>query len=251
MKPFVSVILPNYNELENLKRGVLLSIYKYLNGQKFSWEVIISDDGSTDASINFIEKFIKVHPGFKFLKNPHAGKPFALASALKAARGEYVLFTDMDQSTPINQLEKLIPYTKDGFKVVIGSRGIRRRDSSLLRQLASVIFLLARKIFLLRNIKDTQCGFKLLQADLARNIFSRMRLFGRSSQSVGWKVTAYDVEMLFLAEKLGQEIQEVRVVWQDEDTSSGKKRNFIKESVEMFTEILRVSVNDMLGKYNV
>lgn len=251
MKPFISVILPNYNELENLKRGVLNNVYKYLKSQPFTWEVIISDDGSSDGSVAYAEEFMTKHKGFKLLKNRHAGKPFALRSALKIARGQYTLFTDMDQSTPINQLEKLIPYTKDGFKVVIGSRGIRRRDSSALRQLASVIFLLARKVFLLRNIKDTQCGFKLLQTDLARNIFSRMRLFGRSSQTVGWKVTAYDVEMLFLAEKLGEEIQEVRVVWQDEDTSSGKKRNFLKESIEMFTEILRVSVNDMLGKYNV
>lgn len=251
MKPLVSVILPNYNELENLKRGVLGNIANYLNTQPYGWEVIISDDGSTDNSIAYIENFIAKHPNFKLLKNRHAGKPYALKSAIHIAKGEYALFTDMDQSTPIDQLEKLLPYTKDGFRVVIGSRGIRRRDSSLIRQLASVIFLLARKIFLLRGIKDTQCGFKLLETGLAKKIFSHMRLFGRSSQVAGWKVTAYDVEMLFLAEKLGEEIQEVRVVWRDEDTSSDKKRNFVKESIEMFVEILRVRVNDMLRKYHV
>jgi len=76
-----------------------------------------------------------------------------------------------------------------------------------------------------------------------------MRIFGRNNKVIGWKVTAYDVELLFLAQKLGHEIQEVRVVWKDEDTSSGKNRNFIKESLEMFAEILRVRINDILGKY--
>ncbi|OGD79207.1 hypothetical protein A2368_00495 [Candidatus Collierbacteria bacterium RIFOXYB1_FULL_49_13] len=250
MKPLVSVILPNYNELENLKRGVLVSLSHYFAKQSYPWEVIISDDGSSDRSIAYLEQFIAHNKGFTLLKNPHAGKPFALRSAVMTAQGKYVLFTDMDQSTPIDQLDKLLPYTKDGFRIVIGSRGIRRRDSSLIRQLASVIFLLARKLFLLRDIKDTQCGFKLLETNLAKNIFARMRLFGRTQHSTGWKVTAYDVEMLFLAEKLGEEIQEVRVVWKDEDTSSGKKRNFLKESIEMFTEILRVRVNDILGKYD-
>lgn len=251
MTTLISVILPNYNELENLDRGVLSDIATYFSRQSYDWEVIISDDGSTDQSIEVIEKFIKNNPNFKLLKNQHAGKPFALRSGVKAAKGKYVLFTDMDQSTPINQLDKLLPYAKDGFKVVIGSRGIRRRDSSLLRQVASVVFLLARKIFLLRSIKDTQCGFKLFDRELAKSIFTRMRIFGRSNDSTGWKVTAYDVEMLFLAELLGEEIQEVRVVWSDEDTSSGKKRNFLKESIEMFLEILRVRINYTLGKYSL
>jgi dolichyl-phosphate beta-glucosyltransferase len=251
MTMLVSVILPNYNELENLERGVLSEIKTYLSRQSYDWEVIISDDGSTDKSLAFIEKFSKTNPRFKVVKNQHAGKPFALRSGVSAAKGKYVLLTDMDQSTPIGQLDKLLPYTQDGFKVVIGSRGIRRRDSSLLRQVASVIFLLARKIFLLRTIKDTQCGFKLFDRELARQIFSNMRIFGRSSDSIGWKVTAYDVEMLFLAEMLGEEIQEVRVVWRDQDTSSGKKRNFVKESIEMFLEILRVRINYTLGKYHV
>jgi glycosyltransferase involved in cell wall biosynthesis len=251
MTTLISVILPNYNELENLNRGVLKNIASYFATQSYSWEVIISDDGSTDGSIAFIEYFVRSNSHFRLLKNKHAGKPFALRNGVKVAEGQYVLFTDMDQSTPIDQLDKLLPYTHDGFKVVIGSRGIRRRDSSLLRQFASVIFLLARKIFLLRSIKDTQCGFKLFETDLAKNIFSHMRIFGRANRSVGWKVTAYDVEMLFLAEKFGEEIQEVRVVWKDEDTSSGKKRNFVKESIEMFLEILRVRINYMLGKYNV
>jgi hypothetical protein len=168
-------------------------------------------------------------------------------SGINAATGEYILFTDMDQSTPISELDKLMPHTQH-FGMVIGSRGARRTDSSLFRQLASVVFLTIRRLILLPEIKDTQCGFKLSRTSLAKEIFDHMRIFGRENRVEGWKVTAYDVEMLHLAKKLGEKIKEVRVIWKNEDTSSGKSRNFVKESIEMFLEILRVRVNDMLGK---
>ena len=154
------------------------------------------------------------------------------------------------QSTPISELGKLVSYTTEGYEIVIGSRGSRRPDSSFLRQLASIVFLLARRAILLPEIHDTQCGFKLLDTKLARQIFSRMRIFGRTNNAIGWKVTAYDVEMLHLAKKMGKPIKEVSVRWKNEDTSSGKSRNFVKESLEMFAEILRVRVNDLLGKYD-
>ncbi len=246
----ISIIIPNYNELGNLKRGVIQEVLRYLKKQTFSWEVIVSDDGSTDPSPKLIQDLAKREPRLRFLDNPHAGKPYALRSGILAARGDYVLLTDMDQSTPISELAKLLPYTKTSA-VVIGSRGARRLDTTPLRQLASIIFLTVRRLILLPEIKDTQCGFKLLKTDLARAIFANMRIFGRDNTASGWKVTAYDVEMLHLAKKMGATIKEVRVIWKNEDTSQGKSRNFIKESLEMFFEILRVRVNDLLGKYNV
>lgn len=250
-KPQYTILLPNYNEAENLKRGVLTQLAHYLSTAPFSWEVLISDDGSTDSSPTVIQEFCAKNPGFRLLQNPHAGKPYAIRSGLSAAKGEYTLITDMDQSTPISELDKLRPWIAQGYSVVIGSRGARRTDSSTLRQLASVTFLLFRRLILLPEIKDTQCGFKLLKTTLAREIFARLRLFGRHSRSVGWKVTAYDVELLHLAKKMGQSIKEVRVKWKNEDTSIGKSRNFIRESLEMLFEIMRVRVNDLLGKYNV
>ena len=251
MQPLVSVILPCYNEENNLKRGVLSDISSYLKKQKYSWEVIISDDGSTDDSLDIVAKFEKSNPNFRLLKNKHAGKPFALRSAIKGAKGKYVLFSDMDQSTPIEELGKLIPYVDEGYKVVIGSRGAKRKDAALYRKLASFVFSTARRIIILPELIDTQCGFKLVETKLADKIFANLRVLGRGSQATGWKVTAYDVEMLFIAKKLGEKIREVRVSWHDEDTSLGKKRNFVKESIEMLFEIMRVRVNDMLGKYHL
>lgn len=251
MKPLVTVLIPNYNEIENVKRGVLQNVADFLKKQPYDSEVIISDDGSTDTSIILIKDFILKHKNFRILYNQHAGKPYALRSGVREAKGKYVLLTDMDQSTPISELAKLIPWTKKGYPVVIGSRGAKRQDSTPIRQLASVIFLIVRRLILLPEIRDTQCGFKLLEKNLADNIFSRMRLFGRVNNAVGWKVTAYDVELLHLAKKMGAGIKEVPVIWKNEDASIGKSRNFFKESLEMLFEIMRVRVNDMLGKYNV
>jgi len=250
MVPLISVIIPNYNEIDNLRRGVLNHVNSYLKKQTFTWEVIIVDDGSTDASVTFLADFAKAHSGFRILKGDHSGKPFALRLGIKAAKGKYCLLTDMDQSTPIKELDKLLPYIND-FKVIIGSRGASRSNSSFVRKyVVSLGFLTVRRLILLPRIIDTQCGFKLIETRLAKTIFSLMRLFTRDNQAVGWKVTAYDVEMLFLARKLGYLIKEVRVAWRDEDTSVGKSRNFVKESIEMFTEILRVRLNDIRGRYH-
>lgn len=247
--PFLSVIIPNYNELKNLERGVLKDVSTFLSKEDYDWEVIISDDGSTDNSPEFVRRFLKSHPKFRLITSPHQGKPFALREGIKAARGKYVLLTDMDQSTPLSELGKLIPYTNT-HKLVIGSRSLRRKSSSLLRQLASIVFPTIRRAILLPRVKDTQCGFKLIERELASELFSRLRIFNRAGQTIGWKVTAYDVEMLYLARKLKNPIKEVRVIWRDEDTSVGKSRNFLKESFEMLLEIMRVRVNDLLGKYD-
>jgi glycosyltransferase involved in cell wall biosynthesis len=209
MKPLVTVLIPNYNEIENVKRGVLQDIVSYLNKQSYTSEIIISDDGSTDSSVLLIKEFASTHPQVRIIYNQHAGKPYALRSGIREAKGQYILLTDMDQSTPILELGKLLPWTAKGFDVVIGSRGARRTDSTPFRQLASIIFLVVRRMILLPEIHDTQCGFKLIETKLAGRIFSKMRLFGRVNNAVGWKVTAYDVELLHIAKILGAKIKEV------------------------------------------
>jgi len=245
----LSVVIPCYNEEKNLKRGVLDEIEKYLKKQDFSSEVIISDDGSTDGSLKFLDKYIKYHPRFKLLRNRHAGKPYALKAGLKSVKGEIILFTDMDQSAPITELRKLLPYFKENYKVVIGSRGLTRKNFPLYRQLASVIFRFLRQGLLLREIVDTQCGFKAFEREVAREIFSKLTIFKEEKKVKGWRVTAYDVEALFIAKKLSFRIKEVPVNWEDKDVARGKQKNFIKESWEMFTEILRVRLNDLKEKY--
>ncbi|PIU03862.1 hypothetical protein COT44_01095 [Candidatus Shapirobacteria bacterium CG08_land_8_20_14_0_20_39_18] len=246
---YLSVIIPCYNESENIQRGVLDEVETYLQKQKFSWEVIISDDGSTDGSWDLVEKFIDKNSKFIHLNNKHGGKPSAVRSGIEKAKGEWVLFTDMDQATPINQLDKLLPYFgKDD--IVIGSRGMTRKNFPIYRKLASFVFLNFRRLLLLSNIKDTQCGFKAFKREIALKLFPKLEFFRKQNQISGWKVSAYDVELLFLAEKNGYIIAEVPVVWEDTDISKGKQRSFIKESKEMLFEIIRVRLNDLKGKYD-
>lgn len=248
-KIYLSVIIPCYNEEENLKRGVLGRVERHLNQQKYPYEVIVSDDGSTDGSLAFLEKYSKTHPQFKLLKNPHVGKPFAIRSGINQAQGEIVLFTDMDQSAPINQVAKLLPYFKKGLDVVIGSRGQERAGFSLFRQLASHVFRFIRQRLLLKEIVDTQCGFKAFKNRVAKDLFSRLLIFKEAKKTKGWRVGAFDVELLFLAQKQGYKIAEVAIQWQDQDVASGKGRKFFQESQEMLAEILRVKFNDLLGRY--
>lgn len=248
MKPFLSVIIPCYNEEKNLKRGALDEVEAYLKKQKFESEVIISDDASSDNSREFVKKYLQAHPRFELLENKHAGKPFAVRAGIEKAQGEIILFTDMDQSAPIKEFDKFLPFFKKGFEVVIGSRGQERKGFSLLRLIGSNIFRLLRQRLLLPKIIDTQCGFKAFKNQVAKDLFSRLLIFKESQQTKGWKVGAFDVELLFIAQKKGYQIAEVIIDWEDKDV--GKEKKYFKESKEMVKEILRVKLNDLKKKYD-
>lgn len=249
---YLSVVIPCYNELKNLERGVLDEVGTFLAKQKFTSEVIVSDDGPTDGSREFLHAYVKKHPHFTHLKNKHAGKAFAVRAGIRQARGEIVLFTDMDQSTPLKEIIKFFPFFKKGYKVVIGSRGGSREGFPLLRKAASKIFLVFRQFILLREIKDTQCGFKAFTNKAINDLFDRLSVFRVKNDSRGWTVGAFDVELLFVAKKRGYQIAEVTVNWNDRDESETKgelKGRFFKESKHMLKEILRVKLNDLRGVY--
>lgn len=251
----VSIVIPCYNEERNLERGVLDQVYQYLQDQSFAWEIIVVNDGSTDNSKDLIERFGESKSNFQLFDIPHGGKPAAIWAGIQQARGDVVLFTDMDQSTPINELGALLPWYEQGFEVVIGSRSTSREGSSPLRQVGSFIFLTLRRLFLLRRIVDTQCGFKLCGRQVAVRIFPNLEFFKRKARPSGWKVTAYDVEFLYLAEKLGYRIREVPVRWANcdqsdtKDTGSGGAR-YISESVDMARQVLRIKLNQLRGLYD-
>lgn len=245
----LSIVIPNFNEKENLDRGVLEEVYDYLKKVKYSYEVIISDDDSTDGSRELAEKFSRSHQSFRMIPNPHGGKAKAVWAGIKAAKGELVLFTDMDQSTPLKEVEKLLPWFDRGFAVVIGSRGKARANFPWYRQITSWGFRIVRGIFLLRDVVDTQCGFKAMKTNVAKEIFPHLSAITNQTGSSGWTVSAFDVELLFLAEKSGHQIKEVDVSWQDEDVATNKNKRFIKESTDMLKQIFKVKLNDLQGVY--
>lgn len=251
--PYLTILMPCYNEEANLKRGVLSEVYYYLKKAKFTWEVIISDDGPTDKSADILDREIKKYKNFRHLRNPHGGKPSALMFGIREAKGKYILFTDVDQSTPITELDKLIPHLNK-YDVVIGSRGFERKDFPVYRKLGAVVFANFRKSMLLPHINDTQCGFKLFERESVTKAFPLLQFFKTKERTSGWKVTSYDVELLHIMEKMGKKIKEVVVTWKDEDKSSSKGQGggrYLRESKEMFIQILRVKMNDLKGQYKV
>jgi dolichyl-phosphate beta-glucosyltransferase len=247
MTPRLSIIIPNYNEKENLQAGSLEGVASYLGKVKFSWEVIISDDGSTDGSLQLVEAFAKKHDHFRLLKNPHGGKAAAINAGVSAAKGEIILFTDMDQSTPIKEVEKLLPYYDEGYDVVFGSRGKARNNFPIMRQITSWGFRAFRQLFLLSHITDTQCGFKSFQSAAAKKLFPKLSVLRQ--KATGWTVSAFDVELLFLAQEAGYKLKEVDVEWSQQDISTGKGNKLVKESIDMLKQIITVKVNDLKGLY--
>jgi dolichyl-phosphate beta-glucosyltransferase len=254
-QPYLSVIIPCYNEQKNLEAGVLDEVYHYLGQQEYSWEVIIANDESTDGSQELIEGALKDKTGFTLLDIAHGGKPAAVWAGVRQARGEIILFTDMDQSTPIDETNKLLGWYERGFDVVIGSRGAERQGFSIVRQLGSIVFRGLRRLFLLRGISDTQCGFKSCRRQAALEAFPRLQFFKEKDQPVGWKVSAYDVELLYLMERAGYRIKEVVVRWRNRDMSdtkgqTGDLARYVKESIEMAQEVTRVKLNQLRGLYD-
>lgn len=246
-KIYLSVIIPQYNELSNLKKGLLHKALQYLEKAKYSCEVIVVDDGSTDGSLEYLHDNYKRSHSLKIIKANHGGKPKAIYNGLKVAVGKYILFTDMDQSTPISEIGKLLHFIPK-YKVVIGSRGNKRISATRLRKVAGKTFSTFRKLFILRNIDDTQCGFKLFEGNLIKEFFPKLSVLENKNVR-GWSVSAFDVELLHLITKYGIKVKEVKVVWQDEDISNTKNRKFLYESLDMVKQVLTITFKEVTGKY--
>ncbi len=254
-QPYISIIIPCYNEAKNLEAGVLEEVNEYLIQQEYAWEVVIVNDEATDHSRALIEQFIADKPRFSLVDIPHGGKPAAVWAGIQHARGEVVLFTDMDQSTPIFELGNLLPWATQGHEVVIGSRGFTREGFAIIRKMGSVVFRTVRQLFLLRDIGDTQCGFKLCTREAALRAFPHLQFFQQAERPTGWKVTAYDVELLYLWEKCGYRIKEVTVTWRNRDRSDTKSqesdlKRYINESLDMAKQVARIKTNQRKGFYD-
>lgn len=246
---FLSVVIPSYNEMANLQKGVLDKVEHYLSKQKYSYEIIIVDDGSDDGSAEFVQNFVKENPKFKLVKNSHTGKAGALTNGMLKATGENVLFTDMDQATPIEQIDKLLPFVNK-FDIVIGSRNSTRKGAPFSRILMAKGMITLRTLIVgVRGIQDTQCGFKLFKNPIAKDLFAKLQKFHKGYKAIsGSSVKAgFDVELLFLARKNNYSIKEVPVDWLYVET---RRVSPIKDSVEALEDLIRIRMNDLRGKYN-
>lgn len=249
-KVHLSVIIPSYNEKVNLRKGVLDKIDHYLSRQKYTYEVIIVDDGSSDGSYEFSESFAKENKNFKVIKGHHSGKAGAVTKGMLEAHGELRLFTDMDQATPIEEVVKMFPYFDNGYDIVIGSR-TSRVGSPLSRRVMSKSMIILRKITVgVNQIHDTQCGFKMFTSDSAEKLFKKINsLHNGFSEINGSNVTAgFDVELLYIASKMGYKIKEVPVEWLYVES---RRVSPIKDSINGLLDLFTISSNKLTGKYNL
>lgn len=246
---YLSIVIPSYNEMPNLHKGVLDKVEHFLSNKDFTYEVIVVDDGSTDGSVDFVERFMRDNPQFSLMKNHHLGKAGAVTAGMLDASGEYVLFTDMDQATPIEEVDKLLPYFNKGFDIVIGSRNSQRKGAPWTRIVMARSAILLRKMLVgLPSISDTQCGFKAFKKDVAQKLFTRINEFhGGFSQISGSAVTAgFDVELLFMAQKMGYKIKEVPVEWLYVET---RRVNPVKDSIDGLLSFVNIKINELKGRY--
>ncbi len=242
----LSVVIPSYNEAKNLRSGALDKVYSYLKNQAYSYEVLIIDDGSSDDSVNLVEKEIKNIKGFKLIKNPHGGKALTVMSGMEKASGEIVLFTDMDQATPLNQIEKFFPKFDAGFDIVIGSR-TGRKGAPALRKISAWGFSLLRGLILGLPFKDTQCGFKAFNQESIKKIIPKIKNEWGTLHIKGGAVNAgFDVELLYLAKKYQFKIAEVGVEWNYVDT---ERVQMVKDALAAIYDMFRIRWNDLTGKY--
>ncbi len=247
-QPHLSVVIPSYNEKRNLGRDVLQEVAEYLKKQPYTWEVILSDDGSSDGTTPALKEFASTHPGFKVQENIHAGKGPTVQSGMLAATGDWRLFTDFDQSTPLSEIEKLWPFI-DQYPVVIGSREIKgalRDKEPWYRHLMGRGFNLMVQTLAVPGILDTQCGFKLFSAEAATNLFEALSVYGRVHERHDAFTGAFDVEILYLARKRGFKIKEVPILWRHHETD---RVSPIKDSLRMFKDIIKVRLANIQGKY--
>lgn len=244
----ISVVIPSYNEMANLQKGTLEKVERYLERQKYDYEVLIVDDGSTDGSLEFAKAFIRENKHFKLIENSHTGKAGAVTAGVLKATGDYILFTDMDQATPISELEKILPFTKD-YDIVIGSRNTTRRGAPWTRKIMSQGMITLRSILVgIPEIKDTQCGFKLFKKEAAHNIFERIKKIHKGFKQIsGSSVTAgFDVELLYIGQKMGYSIKEVPVSWLYVET---RRVNPILDSIDGLMDLIRIRQNILKGIY--
>ena len=246
--PDLSVVVPAYNEETNIRLGALDKVMRYLEKRDYSWEVLLVDDGSTDGTSKLFDAFAKVNSGVRVLHNPHQGKAATVIAGMLASNGEIVLFSDLDQATPMHELEKILPWFTRGFDVVIGSRNARREGAPLTRVVMARGFMILRSLILgLRGITDTQCGFKAFRKSAAHDIFGKLMLYGTNREVSGSMVSAgFDVETLFIAKKLGYKIKEVPVEWHYVET---RRVSPLKDSWQGFMDIVKIRMNAFQGKY--
>jgi glycosyltransferase involved in cell wall biosynthesis len=236
-----SIVIPAYNESERLG-ATLEKVLAYVRQQGWDAEVIVVNDGSRDNTAEIVRAFAEKNPILRLVENPgNRGKGYSVRNGILSSRGDIVVFSDADLSSPIEEMPELLQPLAAGADIAIGSRWLRAelqtQRQSLHRQLFGRIFNLLLRIILGLQFKDTQCGFKAFTRRAAQTILPLQRI-------ERW---GFDPEILFLARKFGFRVEEIPVRW---GHSGGTRINPLMDGARMFQEMLRVRWYDLTGKYD-
>lgn len=247
---YLSVVIPCFDEMTNLQKGVLDKVIHFLERKKYVYELIVVDDGSTDGSVQFLEKFKKDNPEVSIIKNHHLGKAGAVTTGMLRAKGEYVLFTDMDQAAPIEEVDKLFPFFEKGYDIVIGSRNKTRKGAPWTRKIISLSSIILRKLIVgMSTISDTQCGFKMFRREVAEKLFTKLHKLHHGFKKItnSAVTSGFDVELLLLAQKMGYRIKEVPINWLYVET---RRVSPVKDSIDGVRDLLVIKLNDIRNMYD-
>jgi dolichyl-phosphate beta-glucosyltransferase len=240
-----SIVIPAYNE--GLRLGTTLGkVLGYVRQQGWSAEVIVVNDGSRDNTADlvreFAERFAEKDAELRLVENPgNRGKGYSVRNGMLNARGQVMVFSDADLSSPIEEMPKLLAALAAGAEIAIGSRWLRAelqtQRQSLHRQLFGRVFNLLQRSILGLRFKDTQCGFKAFTRRAAQTILPLQRI-------ERW---GFDPEILFLARKFGFRVEEVPVLW---GHSGDTRIHPLLDGTRMFQDLVHIRWNDLTGKYD-
>lgn len=230
MAPFLSVVIPAYNEAPRLPQS-LDAVLAFLKQQSYDSEILVSDDGSQDRTVALAEEKLAGFP-HRILTTPrNRGKGHAVRQGMLAATGQYILFTDADLSTPITEVSRFLDYLRTDCDVAIGSRALPDSQieihQNFLREMMGKTFNLIAQRWAFKGIRDSQCGFKCFRKEAAHQLFGEQKLDGFS----------FDVEIVYLAQKRGYRVLELPVVWRN---SAQSRVQVLSDPLKMFWDVLRI-----------
>ncbi len=238
-RPRLSVVIPAYNEARRLP-PTLTKVLDWLRAQPFPGEVVVVDDGSRDGTLDLARASLDGYAHQLHVHERNRGKGAGLRTGMNAARGEYVLFTDADLSTPIEEASRFLALHETGVPVVIGTRksagALVLRRQSVVRERMGRVYTWLSNVAICPGVSDFTCGFKSFRADACHEIFSRLR-------EDGW---AYDSEVLFLARRLGYPVREVPVRWTNDPST---RVNLLRDTVGSLAGLVRIRGRALAGRY--
>ncbi len=239
MNPFLSIIIPAHNEANRLP-DTLEQVFSFLKKQTFASEVLVVENGSTDKTFEIAHGFAAQHTNLRVIQNDWRGKGLAIQRGIQEAKGEYLFLCDADLSMPIAEISKFIPPQLQNVDIAIASReapGAVRYHEPYYRHLTGRVFNTLIRLLVLPTLQDTQCGFKCIRADVARDIFRYQTL-------TGW---AFDVEMLFIARHHRYQVVEIPIHWY---FNADSKISVLRDSLRMFLDLLVIRRNARRGLYD-